>query len=83
MLTSATSAKPSFRADVSGTYVASLIVNDGKVDSLAAATTVTVSAANSEPIANAGVNQNVVLGSTVTLDGTNSTDANRDPLSYR
>lgn len=83
MLSSATSAKPTFRADVSGTYVASLIVNDGKVDSVAAATTVTVSAANSEPIANAGVNQNVVLGSTVTLDGTNSTDANRDPLSYR
>lgn len=83
MLSSATSAKPTFRADVSGTYVASLIVNDGKVDSVAAATTVTVSAANSEPIANAGVNQNVVLASTVTLDGTNSTDANRDPLTYR
>lgn len=83
MLSSATSAKPTFRADVSGTYVASLIVNDGKVDSVAAATTVTVSAANSEPIANAGVNQNVVLSSTVTLDGTNSTDANRDPLTYR
>lgn len=83
MLSSATSAKPTFRADVSGTYVASLIVNDGKVDSVAAATTVTVSAANSEPIANAGVNQNVVLTSTVTLDGTNSTDANRDPLTYR
>lgn len=83
MLASATSAKPTFRADVSGTYVATLIVNDGKVDSVAAATTVTVSSANSDPIANAGANQNVVLGSTVTLDGTNSTDANRDTLSYR
>ena len=82
-LASATSAKPTFRADVSGTYVATLIVNDGKVDSVAAATTVTVSSANSDPIANAGANQNVVLASTVTLDGTNSTDANRDPLSYR
>jgi len=83
MLASATSAKPTFRADVSGTYVATLIVNDGKLDSVAAATTVTVSSANSDPIANAGANQNVVLASTVTLDGTNSTDANRDPLSYR
>jgi hypothetical protein len=83
MLASATSAKPTFRADVSGTYVATLIVNDGKLDSAAAATTVTVSSANSDPIANAGANQNVVLASTVTLDGTNSTDANRDPLSYR
>ena len=83
LLASATSAKPTFRADVSGTYVATLIVNDGKVDSVAAATTVTVSSTNSDPIANGGANQNVVLGSTVTLDGTNSTDANRDPLSYR
>lgn len=82
-LVSATSAKPTFRTDVSGTYVATLIVNDGKVDSVAAATTVTVSSANSDPIASAGANQNVVLGSTVTLDGTNSTDANRDQLSYR
>ena len=83
VLASATSAKPTFRADVSGTYVATLLVNDGKVDSVAAATTVTVSSANSDPIANAGANQNVVLGSTVTLDGTNSTDANRDQLSFR
>ena len=82
-LASATTAKPTFRTDVSGTYVATLIVNDGKVDSVAAATTVTVSSANSDPIANAGANQNVVLGSTVTLDGTNSSDANRDQLSYR
>ena len=82
-LASATTAKPTFRTDVSGTYVATLIVNDGKVDSVAAATTVTVSSANSDPIANAGANQNVVLGYTVTLDGTNSSDANRDQLSYR
>ena len=82
-LIGATTAKPTFRADVAGTYVATLIVNDGKVDSPAAATTVTVSGANSEPIANAGVNQNVVVGTAVTLDGTNSSDANRDPLTYR
>jgi hypothetical protein len=82
-LLGSTTAKPTFRADVSGTYVASLLVNDGKVDSPAAATTVTVSGANSDPIANAGVNQNVVVGTAVTLDGTNSTDANRDPLTHR
>ena len=78
-----TSSKPTFRADVAGTFVASLIVNDGKVDSPAAATTVSVATANADPIANAGVNQNVTVGSTVTLDGTNSSDANRDPLTYR
>ena len=83
VLSSGTSSKPTFKADVAGTFVASLIVNDGKVDSPAAATAVSVSTANAEPIANAGVNQNVTLGATVTLDGTNSSDANRDQLTYR
>ena len=83
VLSSATTSKPTFKADVSGTFVASLIVNDGKVDSAAAATTVSVSSANADPIANAGNNQNVTVGTAVTLDGTNSSDANRDPLTYR
>ena len=83
VLSSATTSKPTFKADVSGTFVASLIVNDGKVDSASAATTVSVSSANADPIANAGNNQNVTVGSAVTLDGTNSSDANRDPLTYR
>ena len=82
-LSSTTSAKPTFRADVAGTFVASLIVNDGKVDSTAAAVPITVASANSEPIANAGINQNVVVGASVTLDGTNSSDANRDQLTFR
>jgi len=82
-LSSGTSSKPTFRADVAGTFVASLIVNDGKVDSQAAATTVSVATANAEPIANAGPNQNVTVASVVTLDGTNSSDANRDQLTYR
>ncbi len=83
VLSAPTTAKPTFRADVAGVFVASLIVNDGKVDSQAAAATVSVSSANAEPIANAGLNQNVTVGSTVTLDGTNSSDANRDQLTYR
>ena len=83
LLSASTSSKPTFTADVAGTFVASLIVNDGKVDSVAAATTVTVATANADPIANAGVNQNVTVNSIVTLDGSNSSDANRDPLTYR
>ena len=43
-LTGTTSATPTFMPDVSGTYVASLIVNDGKVDSAASTVTVTVEA---------------------------------------
>lgn len=39
-------------------------------------------AVNVAPVANAGMAQNVVAGSVVTLDGSASSDANGDPLSY-
>ncbi|MGB4583911.1 MAG: PKD domain-containing protein [Rhodoferax sp.] len=81
-LTSATSAMPTFTADVAGTYVASLIVNDGKLNSTATTVTVTAAVANVAPVANAGVAQNVVAGTVVTLDGSASSDANGDPLTY-
>ncbi|PUE34187.1 hypothetical protein B9Z46_13240 [Limnohabitans sp. Hippo4] len=81
LLINSTTPKPSFIPDVAGTYVASLIVNDGKLDSEAAATTITVSAKNSEPVAIAGIPQNVKLG-LVTLDGTNSKDDDGDPLGF-
>lgn len=82
-LSSAASPKPTFVADVSGLYVASLKVNDGQVSSdNIAITTVTASAANSAPVAVVSANQNVLTGALVTLDGTGSTDANRDPLTY-
>lgn len=81
-LSSATSPKPTFTADLAGTYVASLVVNDGKVGSNAAVTTVTAAVANSTPVAVVGANQNVLTGATVTLDGRLSTDANRDVLTY-
>ena len=47
-LTNATSAHPSFVADVSGTYIAQLIVNDNVQDS--APKTVTITAANGQSI---------------------------------
>lgn len=40
-LSSSSSARPTFSADLAGTYVATLIVNDGQVDSTAATVTVT------------------------------------------
>ena len=64
-------------------YVASLVVNDGKVDSAIVTTTVTAAVANVAPVANAGVHQNVVSGTTATLDGSASTDANGDTLTYK
>lgn len=82
-LTGGTSAKPTFTADVGGTYVASLVVNDGKVDSALVTVTVTAAALNVAPVANAGVNQSVLVGALVTLDGSASSDANRDYLTYK
>ena len=81
-LAAPTTAKPTFVADVAGSYVASVVVNDGTTASSAAAVTVTASVANAAPVANAGVAQNVVAGSVVTLDGSASSDANGDALTY-
>ena len=82
-LSSLTSAKPTFKADLAGTYVATLVVSDGKANSDVAVVSVLASVANSLPVAKAGANQNVVVGTSVTLDGTASTDANGDTLVYK
>ena len=81
-LDSATSAKPKFTADVAGTYLATLTVSDGKVSSNFSMVRVVVSAANAAPVANAGPAQSVVLGADVTLDGSGSSDANLDVITY-
>lgn len=77
-----TTAKPTFVTDVAGSYIASVIVNDGTTSSSAVAVTITASVANAAPVANAGVAQNVVAGTVVALDGSASSDANGDSLTY-
>jgi hypothetical protein len=82
-LSSASSPKPTFTPTTAGTYVLSLVVNDGKLPSTPDPITITVSAANSLPVAVAGADQNVVTTSVVTLDGSASTDADKlDVLTY-
>jgi hypothetical protein len=82
-LSGATTVNPGFVADVAGTYVFSLVVNDGQASSTNTANvTVSVFTPNAPPVANAGTTQNVATGSTVTLSGAGSTDANGDTLSY-
>jgi len=70
----------SFVTDRPGDYVLQLVVNDGLEDS--AADSVTVSTTNSAPVANAGPDQVVPLGATVTLDGTVSSDADSHPIAF-
>ena len=81
-LTNATSAQATFVADMAGTYNASLVVNDGRVSSSADTVVVTASSSNTAPVANAGPDQNVTTGTQVALDGSGSTDADGDSLSY-
>ena len=84
----ATAAKPVFVANVLGTYVATLVVNDTKVDSEVAQTRITVSETNVAPVASATATPTTVslaaaaAAKLVTLDGGGSTDVNRDALTY-
>ncbi|MBL8247055.1 MAG: hypothetical protein JNK95_01660 [Candidatus Competibacter sp.] len=73
--------KPTLTLDQPGAYTAQLIVNDGTVDSAPAS--VTVSTANTPPVAHAGPAQTVTVGATVTLDGSGSRDADGDALTYQ
>jgi len=80
-LSDPTAVMPTFLADVPGDYVAQLIVDDGLMDS--APDTVTISIENSAPVANAGADQAVLVGNTVVLDGSGSTDADGNTLTFR
>jgi hypothetical protein len=76
-------ATPSFIAPMIGAYVFQLIVNDGQVDSAPDTVLITVtSPMNHAPIANAGSDQNVVVSSEVTLDGSDSYDSDADSITY-
>jgi hypothetical protein len=83
VLNGMTRPRPTFSADLAGDYIASLVVNDGLVNSAPAAVIVTATAGgNAVPVANAGTMQNVNTGTLVTLDGSGSSDANGDPITY-
>ncbi|MDA2919342.1 PKD domain-containing protein [Desulfobacterota bacterium AH_259_B03_O07] len=79
-LSDANIVNPTFNADIPGTYVAQLIVNDGTVDS--DADTVTITTENIRPVVDAGFDQTVFVTDTVQLDGSGSSDADNDPLTF-
>lgn len=82
LLASPTSESPTFVPDLAGSYALSLTVNDGKRDSATSSLTLEAVSSNSAPVANAGRGQNVLVGATVELDGSTSSDADGDALTY-
>jgi hypothetical protein len=87
VLSSDTEAKPTFIAPevtVNTSYTISLVVNDGKTDSPANQVVITVkNVLNGTPVADAGPDQAVNEGATVSLDGSASSDPDGDPLTYK
>lgn len=79
-LLGADAVKPTFIPDQYGVYTIELIVNDGYVDS--DADTMVIDTSNAAPIANAGPDQQVMIGQTVTLNGSGSVDPDGDALAY-
>ncbi len=73
-------AHPTFTADLTGQYVFQLITDNGFLHS--APSTVTITTTNTAPVADAGANQGIFVGGTVSLDGSKSHDADNDPLTY-
>ena len=72
---------PTFTVDRAGSYTAQLIVNDGTVSSAPDSAIITTT--NAAPVANAGPDQGgKAPGSLITLNGSASSDANGDPLTY-
>ncbi len=75
-------ATPTFVPDLVGTYVLSLVVNDGRSYSLPDNVMLVAEIPNVPPTANAGPDQSVATGSVVTLNGTGSFDPENSPLTY-
>jgi hypothetical protein len=75
-------ANPTFVADLPGTYIAQLVVNDGQINS--PSDTVAITTENRAPIANAGPDQSEVpVGATVDLNGSSSNDPDGHPITYQ
>ena len=80
-ITDRLTATPSFTPDVVGEFTLRLRVSDG-TDTDDDGAVVAVTQANTAPVADAGTDQSSCAATTVTLDGSGSSDPEGDPISY-
>jgi len=78
-LVGADTPNPGITPDVDGSYTLQLIVNDGLASSDPDDVVLLAGPSNVPPNAEAGMSQNVLTGSPVTLDGTKSQDPDHGP----
>jgi hypothetical protein len=81
-LSDPTSATPSFTADEKGVYIATLIVNNGLASSNGDSVTITATAEDHAPVANAGSDIATEDCTTVALSCAASADPDGDTLTY-
>jgi hypothetical protein len=81
LLSSYSAANPVFTADTEGKYILSLVVSDKFSSSSADKVEINI-IENQHPLANAGSDMEVITGSIVTLNGTKSSDPEKDQLFY-
>ncbi|NOT56455.1 MAG: hypothetical protein HOP18_17800 [Deltaproteobacteria bacterium] len=80
-LTGATASTPTFIIDKAGAYTVQLTVHDGSLSS--SVDVVIVSTSNSAPVAQAGEDLSGQVGTTLTFDGSGSSDVDGDSLTYQ
>ena len=69
-----TGESPTHTYAAGGIYTVTLIVNDGKADSIPNTTTAVITEVNDPPVADAGLDQTASVGDAVTFDGSGSSD---------
>ena len=83
LLSDTSAERPRYTPSVAGIYRFSLVVSDGEIDSTPDTVAIMVIQPNRVPVAEAGEDQSVDVGMTVQLDGSGSSDADGDELSYQ
>lgn len=74
---------PTFKPDIQGKYVISLVVNDGKIDSTESTVEINVAKGNAAPVAVIKeLSEEIQVGKKAVLDGSLSTDSDNDTLNY-